>query len=136
MSKNNISTEKKNNNKNLFKIDSKKNNCNSPQMSSKKSNYPTIKDINKYWDNELEGQEKSVSFTKNFKKIKLEHDHRYSYTLFMSKTEYIENILNKENLLSIRYLREVIADNWNFGENYYYGNRSRTNKYYNRDKWD
>ena len=114
MSKNIISTEKK-------KID------------SKKSNYPTIKDINKYWENDYWGQEKPISFTKNFKKIKLEHDRRYAYTLFINKREYIEDILNKENLLSIKYLRDNIADNWDFGENYYGNNRSRTNKYFDKN---
>ena len=102
-------------------------------MSSIKKNYPTIKDIDKYWENDNWGQEKSISFTKNFKKIKLEHDRRYSYTLFMCKTEYIEDILNKENLLSIKYLRDIIADNEDFGFEYYGCNRSRTNKYFDKN---
>tara|TARA_R100000781_G_scaffold113650_1_gene82610 strand:+ start:78 stop:497 length:420 start_codon:yes stop_codon:yes gene_type:complete len=130
MSKNIISTEKKNNDKNLFKIDSKKNKCNSPQMSSKKSNYPTIKDINNYWKNDPpEGRERPVSFTKNFKKIKLSNDKRCAYTLWLSKDEYIRSILNKERLVSIKYLRDpyIIPDNRDFGENYYCGNRSRVN---------
>ena len=47
----------------------------------------------------------------------------------MSRDDYIRSILNKERLVSIKYLRDpdVIDDNWNFGVSYLMGNRSRVN---------
>ena len=98
-------------------------------MPSTKTNYPTIEDINKYWKNDPpEGKERPISFSKNFKCIKLSQDKRYSYTLYISKEEYVETILNKENLLNVRYLKNNIADNGDFGDFGYYKNRSHTNR--------
>ena len=94
--------------------------------------FPTKKELKQYYNfedkDEQKWREKPIYFSKNFKTIKLKKDTRLKHTLYITQSEYLKSIFNKEHLLSIEYLRTHIDDNIYFGDEHCYGARSRVNR--------